>query len=81
MKTIDCAQSVRKQKIPRKTAKKHSNIDCWKCSQLNAMALSMNLRSIFHIPGHGRPDFSKKTSILLLISSEKCTQMFSPSSE
>jgi hypothetical protein len=42
------------------------------------MALSMNLRSIFHIPGHGRPEFSKKTSILLSIYSEKCPQIISP---
>jgi hypothetical protein len=48
----------------------------WKLSQLNAMALSMNLRSILHIPGHGRPDFPKETSILLSISSENAHKYF-----
>jgi hypothetical protein len=44
------------------------------------MALSMNLRSILHIRGHERPEFSKKKKkgILLSVSSEKCPEIFSP---
>jgi hypothetical protein len=39
------------------TSKKRSNID-WKFPQPKAITLSMHLKSILHIPGHGKPDFS-----------------------
>jgi hypothetical protein len=48
---------VRKQNIAGKPAKKRSNFD-WKFPQLKAITLSMHLKSILHIPGHGKPDFS-----------------------